>query len=207
MNVGVVDYDAGNLRSVDTALSFLSFDHVVSNDAETLANSDVLIVPGVGHAATAMNTLRAHGLDEVIREHARSGKKLIGICLGCQLFVERSEEGDTEGGETECLGLLEGDVVRFPNRPGMKVPHMGWNQLRISTDSAVYRGVPDGSSFYFVHSFYVTPESAPDTIGLTDYAERFTSVLSRDNIIAFQFHPEKSGPYGLRLLSNAIGGE
>ncbi len=201
MKVGIVDYDAGNLRSVETALDYLSFDHVVSNDVERLVVCDVLIVPGVGEASSAMRTLRERGLDQVILSHAKAGKRLIGICLGCQVFVEHSDEGDTD-----CLGLLRGRVVRFPAVARMKVPHMGWNQVRYVADTTLFHGIPDGRSFYFVHSYYVDPDTAPDTVGTTEYSARFAAALASENVVAFQFHPEKSGPYGLRLLENTIRG-
>jgi imidazole glycerol-phosphate synthase subunit HisH len=199
VKAGIIDYDAGNLRSVDTALTFLGINHVVAKEAAAFDGCDVLIVPGVGEAATAMGVLKERGLDELIINHARSGKRTIGICLGFQLFLEFSDERDTG-----CLSLLPGKVRRFANRPGMKVPHMGWNQLSFSAKHPVYAGIPDRRSFYFVHSYYADLVSTPDTIGITDYAERFTSVVAKNNIIAFQFHPEKSGEYGLRLLANAV---
>ena len=202
MTVGVVDYDAGNLRSVGSALNYLHVDYLVSKDASELARCSVLVVPGVGEAASAMQSLRDRGLDELIVSHARAGGRTVGICLGCQIFVEHTEERDTE-----CLGLLPGSVRRFPRRPGMKVPHMGWNQVDYLPEHPLFDGIPQHRSFYFVHSFYVEPATAPDTVGTTDYAERFSAVLAKDNIIAFQFHPEKSGAYGLRLLANALKAE
>jgi imidazole glycerol-phosphate synthase subunit HisH len=196
---GVVDYDAGNLRSVDTALTHLGIEHLVSNDPAELESCDVLIVPGVGEAASAMRVLRTRGLDRLIIAHAESGKRTIGICLGCQIFTEHSEERDTA-----CLGLLPGRVVRFPPSPGMKIPHMGWNQVHYSGRPPLFDGIPDGRSFYFVHSYCIDPASTPDTVGYCDHSMRFSAVLAKGEIVAFQFHPEKSGAYGLRLLANAI---
>lgn len=199
--IGVVDYDAGNLRSVETALHHLGHQHTISQDPEVLASCEILMVPGVGEARAAMRVMRDRGLDTVIRRHASAGRLTIGVCLGCQLFVEHSEEGDTE-----CLGLLQGKVVRFPHGKGEKVPHMGWNQVRWVGGHRITGAVPSDRSFYFVHSYYVERESAPDTAATTDYLGDFTSVLARDHIVAFQFHPEKSGRYGLRLLDSAIRG-
>ena len=201
MTVGIVDYDAGNLRSVETALSHLGHDYITSGNPEDLESVDVLVVPGVGEAASAMRTLKDRGLDMLIKTHAAAGKRLVGICLGLQLFVESSEERNAV-----CLSLLPGRVVRFPSDIRDKVPHMGWNQLRQESTTPVFEGIPDTRSFYFVHSYYLDPPSAPDTIGRTIYSREFSSAIARDNIVAFQFHPEKSGVYGLRLLNNAVAG-
>ena len=200
MTIGVVDYDSGNLKSVETALDHLELEYVTSGDSAQLRDADVLIVPGVGEAASAMDSLRRRGLDTLIRSHAHSGRRLVGICLGLQLFVEYSEERDTT-----CLSLLPGRVVRFPKSDARKVPHMGWNQVIRSGAHPIFDGIPDNRSFYFVHSYYLDPKTAPDTIATTEYSSKFSSVIERENIVAFQFHPEKSGPYGLRLLQNAIG--
>ena len=203
MNVGVVDYDAGNLKSVETALSYLGHDYKTSGSPEDLDGVEVLVVPGVGEAATAMKTLEDRGLDALIKSHAAAGKRLIGICLGLQLFVESSEERNAV-----CLSLLPGRILRFSPDSRDKVPHMGWNQLHQHQEptNPVFDGIPDARSFYFVHSYYLDPSSAPDSIGTTNYSRNFVSAIARDNTVAFQFHPEKSGPYGLRLLNNAVAG-
>ena len=204
MKVGIVDYDAGNLRSVETALRVLKFTYVTSSRPEDLAGCDILIVPGVGEAASAMRSLERNGLDKTIKSHAKGGKRLIGICLGFQIFLTHSEERNTD-----CLDLIRGQVKRFPKSAGIKVPHMGWNQVdyvqrKTGENPLVFEGIPEGRSFYFVHSYYADTDSTDSVIGITDYSARFVSVVQRDNVVAFQFHPEKSGPYGLRLLENAI---
>ncbi len=197
MKVGVVDYSAGNLRSVELALEHLSVNYVVSGDPGVLENMDRLVFPGVGEARSAMDVLKSLALDELILNFVRSGKPLLGICLGCQILMSASEERDTV-----CLDVFPGKVRRFPNRRGLKVPHMGWNQVYHRNRHPLFEGIPDGASFYFVHSYYVDPDNPDIEITDTEYGERFTSGLARDNVVAFQFHPEKSGKYGLKLLSN-----
>jgi glutamine amidotransferase len=198
MKTGVVDYDAGNLTSVSTALGFLGADFIVSKDPEVLMKCDRLIFPGVGEAAYAMNILEERGLDTFLRDFAASGRPLLGICLGCQIILSRSEERDTG-----CLGILPGEALLFPSDTGLKVPHMGWNSLSITAAHPLFRGIPEGTSFYFVHSYYPRPE--PEyTIAECDYGIRFSAAFAKDNVAAFQFHPEKSGPFGLRLLKNFL---
>lgn len=197
MKVGVVDYEAGNLRSVELALQHISVDYVLSKHPEDLRGVDRLVFPGVGEARSAMDVLGASGMDEFISEFAASGKPLLGICLGCQILMTESEERSTR-----CLNILPGQVRRFEKSPGLKIPHMGWNQVNHRDRHPVFAGVPDGASFYFVHSYYVEPESKDIEIGATDYGIDFTSAVAKGNVVAFQFHPEKSGKHGLRLLDN-----
>ena len=197
--VGVVDYGAGNLKSVETALRHLGADFFISSSPEELLTSARLIFPGVGEAGTAMRVLRGRGLDEALVTFARSGRPMLAICIGCQVVLDSSEEANTT-----CLGLLPGKVRQLPARRGWKVPHMGWNQVHLRRDHEVFRGILSGSSFYFVHSFYPVPETKTDILAETDYGMVFPSVIGRDNIVATQFHPEKSGPEGLRLLANFL---
>ena len=197
MKVGVVDYRSGNLRSVELALSRLNIDYVVSQNPDDFSGVDRLVFPGVGEARAAMGALDDLGLSSYIREFARSGKPLLGICLGCQILMEWSEERDTE-----CLGILPGKVRRFHSKPGYKVPHMGWNQVWHRERHPVFDGIPDGSSFYFVHSYYVECNDGSQEIADTDYVVPFTSGVAEGNVVAFQFHPEKSGKHGLKLLQN-----
>ncbi len=201
MLTGVVDYEAGNLRSVETALSHLGVRYRVSADPEELLRSDRLIFPGVGEASAAMGVLRQGKLDEAIRDFFRSGKPMLGICLGAQITLSRSEERDVE-----CIGLVAGSARLFPGGPGLKVPHMGWNAVRHDGRHPVFRGIPDGAAFYFVHSYYPSPDDPADTIAESDHGIRFTAAFARDNFTAVQFHPEKSGPVGLRLLENFLKG-
>ena len=197
MKVGVVDYDAGNLKSIESALNFLKIDFIVSKDPQELMAMDRLVFPGVGEARAAMTVLVERGLDRLIVSFAQSGKPLLGICLGSQILMDFSEERDTR-----CLGIFRGEVHQFSKDLGVKVPHMGWNQVNHRNRHPIFKGIPDGSSFYFVHSFYVKAGSADLEIADTEYAISFTSGIAQKNVIAFQFHPEKSGKHGLLLLQN-----
>lgn len=197
MKAGIVDYKAGNLRSVELALRHLSIDFVISDDPEKLQKVDRLVFPGVGEARSAMDMLNSSGLGQLIIDFAESGKPLLGICLGCQILMTASEERDTK-----CLGVFDGAVRRFSNTNGLKVPHMGWNQVWHRERHPIFTGVPDGASFYFVHSFFVDAESNDVEIADTHYGTSFTSGVAGENVIAFQFHPEKSGKHGLKLLEN-----
>ncbi|MBN1696285.1 MAG: imidazole glycerol phosphate synthase subunit HisH [Spirochaetales bacterium] len=197
--VGIVDYRAGNLRSVETAFRYIGSDFFISGQPEDFRSASHLVFPGVGDAGAAMRVLKETGLGQAIREFYTSGKPVLGICLGCQIVLSRSEEGNVE-----CLDLIRGTVVRFPERPGFKVPHMGWNQVKDASGHPLFDGIPERSSFYFVHSYYPVPESTADCIGETEYGVTFASAICRDNCAAVQFHPEKSGERGLRLLGNFL---
>ena len=197
MKTGVVDYKAGNLRSVELALDHLSVDYIVSDVPEDLAGVDRLIFPGVGEARSAMANLEERGLAQCIQDFAASGRPLLGICLGCQILMTESEERDTP-----CLDIFPGKVRRFDAEMGLKIPHMGWNQVWHRNRHRLFDGIPDGASFYFVHSYYVDPAAHDVEITDTDYGITFTSGVAKGNVVAFQFHPEKSGRYGLTLLEN-----
>ena len=197
--IGIVDYEAGNLKSVETAMKHLGADFFISQDPEKLLRADRMIFPGVGEAKSSMAVLKRTGLDKAVIEFAASGRPLFGICLGCQIFFDYSEERDTA-----CLGIIPGAVKEFSSGMGLKVPHMGWNQVEHGNRHPVFEGVDENSSFYFVHSFYPAPADERFEIGSTDYGIRFSSAAARDNIVATQFHPEKSGEIGLKLLNNFI---
>lgn len=196
--IGIVDYEAGNLRSVETAMKHLGVDFFISRDPSELLKAERMIFPGVGEAKSSMEVLKRTGLDAAVKEFAASGKAMLGICLGCQIFFEHSEERDTD-----CLGIIPGRVKEFESDTGLKVPHMGWNQVRHDNRHPVFEGIKENSSFYFVHSFYPSAESGYE-IGNTEYGITFTSAASKDNVVATQFHPEKSGEIGLRLIKNFI---
>ncbi len=201
MNVSVVDYDAGNLRSVETALRFIGTPFSVTADPDTVASADAVIVPGVGEARAAMETVRRRGLDQALVSFFATGKPMLGICIGAQLVLERSEENDTE-----CLGLVPGWVRRFESRD-LKVPHMGWNTVRYdraSPGAFLFKGIPQDTSFYFVHSYYPEPEHREAVIARSRYGVDFAAAICRDNLVATQFHPEKSGEWGLTLLDNFV---
>ena len=197
--VVVVDYGAGNLRSVARAVAHAGVDPIVSARPEDVAGADALIVPGVGAAEDTMANLRAAGLDAPIVEYIASGRPFLGVCMGMQALFDVSEEGGTH----ECLGVLPGRIVRFPQ--GLTVPHMGWNTVQLRAPHPVFEGIPSGAYFYFVHSYHPMPSDPSVTIAETEYGGvRFASVVGRDNVIATQFHPEKSGPWGLRVYENFL---
>ena len=197
--VVVLDYGAGNLKSVENALSHIGAAYVVSARPADLDDAEAAIFPGVGEAAASMAELTRTGLDEGMRRFLASGRKMLGICIGCQVIFSRSEERDTQ-----CLGLFGGVVRRFPSGTGLKVPHMGWNAVSFTRAHPVFAGIPQGSSFYFVHSYYPAPED-PDLVAAeTEYGITFPACIARGNLIACQFHLEKSGPVGLHLLSNFL---
>lgn len=201
--IAIIDYKAGNLTSVAHALSHLGFECRITYDVKTIKGADRVIFPGVGSAGRAMHDLQDMGLDEVICEFYKSGRPFLGICLGAQIIMEESEEN-----RTACLGLVAGTVKRFslplhsPDGSSLKVPQMGWNRVTVRKPHPVFSGIDAQSEFYFVHSFYPAPRNADAVLGTTDYGLTFTSVLGEGNLIAVQFHPEKSGPPGLTLLKN-----
>jgi glutamine amidotransferase len=198
VKVVIVDFGAGNLHSVSRAVVNAGTRPLVTSNPSYLEDAEAVIVPGVGAAADTMSNLRASGFVEPIRDYIASGRPFLGVCMGQQALFEVSEEG----GEHECLGILPGRVVRFSN--GLKVPHMGWNQVRIVKQHPIFEGVDDGSYFYFVHSYYPQPADPDVVIGETEYGVTFASVIARDNIVATQFHPEKSGEAGLRMYANFL---
>jgi glutamine amidotransferase len=195
----VIDYGAGNLKSVENALKHLGATFRVSSRPADLDSADALIFPGVGEAAASMAELKRTGLDEGIRRFVGSGRKVLGICIGCQVIFDRSEERDTA-----CLGIYPGNVARFAAGSGLKVPHMGWNTVHFTRSHPVFAGIPQDSPFYFVHSFYPLPVDPTLAAGETEYGVSFASCIARDNLVAFQFHLEKSGTAGLRLLQNFL---
>ena len=208
-SVAVVDYGMGNLRSVSQATvraaAGSGFEVVVTSRPEEVMAAERVVLPGQGAIRDCMRELRDSGLQDAVL-HAAAHKPLLGVCVGMQMLLERSEEQDTPG-----LGLVPGQVKRFrlegriqPDGSRYKVPQMGWNQVLQSQPHALWDGVPDGSWFYFVHSFYAAPSEPRHSAGETDYGGRFTSALARDNIFATQFHPEKSAEHGLQLYRNFL---
>jgi glutamine amidotransferase len=200
--IAIIDYRAGNLTSVARALDYLKHPYQITNDPGILKKSGRVIFPGVGAAGEAMAYLKGTGLDRLIREIFAMGKPILGICLGTQVIFEYSEENDTA-----CLGIVPGTVRMFPrdlqdNGLALKVPHMGWNRIDLTRPHPVFRGIKPGAAFYFVHSYYPVPEDPSWMLGWTDYGQRFCSVIARKNLVAMQFHPEKSGNPGLKILDN-----
>ena len=195
--IAIVDYGAGNLRSVAKAVEKLGYSPEVTGDPQKVRNAKAVILPGVGASDSAMTALKERGLVEPLRAVIRDGVPFFGVCLGLQLLLESSEEGSMP-----CLSVVPGRVKRFPN--SVKTPHMGWNEVNFERDHPVLEGVESGSYFYFVHSYYADPEDQSLVLGTTDYASQFCSVIARDNLVATQFHPEKSGAVGLRLYENFL---
>ena len=193
----VVDYDSGNLRSVGKALEVVGVSAVISGDPNELPSADAVILPGVGSGPAAMAALSTRGLVQPLIDFAASGKPFLGICLGLQLLMDHTEEGDAP-----CLGIVPGQTKRLPK--GQKVPHMGWNSVRFQGQHPVFGDIPQDSHFYFVHSYYAVPADASTHTGVTEYGIPFCSVYSRGNLVATQFHPEKSGNAGLRIYQNFV---
>ena len=196
--IAIVDYQAGNLRSVSKALETFGVEPVVTSDPDVISRADGLVFPGQGACDSSMRQLRERGLVDSIKEFIGSDRPFLGVCLGLQLLLEVSEEGDER-----CLEVLAGRVRRLP--PGLKVPHMGWNKVEFRIDHPVMAGVDSDSFFYFVHSYYADPEDDGVVAGTTTYGVEFCSAVAWDNVVAVQFHPEKSGSVGLRLYKNFIG--
>lgn len=191
----IIDYGMANLRSVQKALEKFGCAATISGDPNRVGEADRIVLPGVGAFRDAIGRLRQGGLVEPILDHLRSGKAFFGICLGMQLLFERS----FEGGEYEGLGILEGNVMRFENYPGLKVPHMGWNTIHVKRPAPVLAGL-DGQAVYFVHSYYAAPVDSAVIAAETNYPTPFTAAVWRENLFATQFHPEKSQAVGLRML-------
>ena len=195
--IAIIDYDAGNLKSVEKALQFLGVEAKITSNAEEILGADKIILPGVGAFGDAMEKLNNSGLSEVIREAVRRKIPLLGICLGLQLLFEASEESEGVDG----LSVLKGKIVRIPDKEGFKVPHIGWNSLKINPESKLFAGIPEDSYVYFVHSYYLAAEE-PIVTATTDYVVEIHAAVEKEHIFACQFHPEKSGDIGLKLLKN-----
>ncbi len=195
-SICIVDYDAGNLGSVQRACAEVGARAIISSDPARLLDADRLIFPGVGAAGSGMRSLRRAGLDTALKSAIAAGKPVLGICLGLQISLAHSEEQDTA-----TLGILPGTVKRFRfDRPDLKIPHMGWNEVRPTRPHPLLEGIEPGDEFYFVHGYYPAPADHTQVYALTDYETEFASVLATGSYFATQFHPEKSGPVGLRLL-------
>jgi glutamine amidotransferase len=197
--VVVIDYQAGNITSVVRSLRALGVDSTVTEGPEKVRQARAVIFPGVGAAGVAMSTLQSRGLDQALREAFDRGIPILGICLGAQIVLEYSEEN-----HTPCLGLVPGRTRALPKTPGLKIPHMGWNQVSFSSAHPVFAGLPDSAEYYFVHSFYPDPAEASMVMGITEHGIWFPSAIARQNLVATQFHPEKSGRYGLAILKNFL---
>ncbi len=201
--IGIVDYNAGNITSVERALKSLGIEFILSKKPADLENCDKIIFPGVGDAAYALNQLRQTGFYDFLKKWTADEKPLLGICLGSQIIFDWSEEG-----ETDCLGLIPGKIKHFytinPSlkEQGIKVPHMGWNNLNRKTDCPILKGVPENADFYFVHSYVICPEDSTVVAATAEYGIQVPAIIHKNNIFACQFHPEKSGTPGLKILEN-----
>jgi len=194
--IALVDYDMGNLHSVQKAVAKVGYESFRVNDPENLEQADLLILPGVGAFRDAITALQSRGLDQAIRSHIQKGKPFLGICLGLQLLFDRSEES----GGVDGLGILPGVVKKFSKSPGLKIPHMGWNQVHCQENAPEFAKRMDARYFYFVHSYYVEPRETDIIAGVSSYPKAFCVAVSKDNIFAVQFHLEKSQKNGLELL-------
>ncbi len=196
----IIDYDAGNLRSVQKALEALGNQAVITRDRDEILGADRVILPGVGAFGDAMEKLCQYGLADTIRQAAASGKPFLGICLGLQLLFESSEESPG----VEGLAILPGKILRIPDHPGLKIPHMGWNSLSITPGSRLFQGIENGAYVYFVHSYYCKADDESIVAASTEYSTHIHAAVERGNIFACQFHPEKSSSVGLQILKNFI---
>lgn len=198
--IAVIDYDAGNLKSVEKALTFLGGQPVFTRDEKTILSADKVILPGVGAYGDAMDKLNQYHLVEVVRKAAAMGKPLLGICLGMQLLFERSDES----GGIDGIGVLKGEILKIPDCPGLKIPHMGWNSLEIRPGAKLFREIANGSYVYFVHSYYLKAADENIVAASTEYSTHIHASVESGNVFGCQFHPEKSSGAGLKILKNFI---
>ncbi len=198
--IAIIDYDAGNLKSVEKALVALGETPIVTRDREEILRADKAILPGVGSFGDAMEHLHRFGLVEVIKDFVASGKPFLGICLGLQLLFDRSDE--TPG--VEGLGILSGEILKIPDCEGLKIPHMGWNSLEITPNAKLFKGISNGAYVYFVHSYYLKAKDPAIIAATTNYSTLIHASVEKDNVFACQFHPEKSSEVGLHILKNFI---
>ena len=197
--IAIIDYGAGNLTSVERAVKYLGYDGKITADSETILTADKVIFPGVGAARATMDNLNAGGLAEILKQVYNAGKPMLGICIGIQILFNRSEEEDTE-----CLGILPGIVKKFEAAPTLKVPQIGWNEVNQTQSHTIFEDVPNPAHFYFVNSYYPIPQVPSHIVGTTTYGVEFCSVAAHENLIATQFHLEKSGRIGLKMLDNFL---
>ncbi|MDY5846276.1 MAG: imidazole glycerol phosphate synthase subunit HisH [Bariatricus sp.] len=198
--IAIIDYDAGNIKSVEKALILLGEKPVITRDRDQILKADKVILPGVGAFGDAMHNLRKYGLDKVIHEVVEKKTPLLGICLGLQLLFERSDE--TPG--VEGLGVLKGEILRIPDKEGLKIPHMGWNSLELQNNGKLFQGLEEEPYVYFVHSYYLKAEDESIVKATTKYSTLIHASVEQDNVFACQFHPEKSSDTGLKILRNFV---
>ncbi|MBR1815721.1 MAG: imidazole glycerol phosphate synthase subunit HisH [Lachnospiraceae bacterium] len=198
--IAILDYDAGNIKSVEKAIAYLGEEAVITRDKDVIMASDKVILPGVGSFGDAMNKLKEYGLDKVIYDVIDDRKYFLGICLGLQLLYKESAESPGTTG----LGILDGNILRIPEGHGLKVPHIGWNSLNIREGATLFKGIPQNTYMYFVHSYYLHSNDENDVAASTEYSVNIHASVEHDNVFACQFHPEKSSEMGLKILKNFI---
>lgn len=198
--IAILDYDAGNIKSVEKAVQLLGQEVTITRDRREVLNADKVILPGVGAFGDAMGKIRQYGLYEVIHEVVEQGTPFLGICLGLQLLFERSEE--SQG--VEGLGILKGEILRIPETPGLKIPHMGWNSLEIRNNGRLFKNLPGESYVYFVHSYYLRAADEKIVTAVTEYGTQIHASVEQGNVFACQFHPEKSSDAGIQILKNFV---
>ncbi len=198
--VAIIDYDAGNIKSVEKAIQSLGEEVIVTREPEVLLNAEKVILPGVGAFGDAMDKIRSYGLEEVIYKVVEKGTPFLGICLGLQLMFEESDE--TPG--VKGLGILPGKILRIPDGEDIKIPHMGWNSLHFEKETKLFRGIKEGAYVYFVHSYYLKAQEEAIVAASTEYSTHIHAAVEKDNVFACQFHPEKSSDVGLAILKNFI---
>lgn len=195
--IAIIDYDAGNLKSVEKALLHIGEEVMITREPQIIKKANHVILPGVGAFGDAMKKLYQYKLVDVIKEIIEMGKPFLGICLGLQLLFERSDESDMDG-----LSILKGEIVKIPECEGLKIPHMGWNSIKIKENARLFEGISDDSYVYFVHSYYLKAEHKEEVAAITEYNVKIHASVEKGNIFACQFHPEKSGKTGLKILRN-----
>ena len=198
--IAIIDYDAGNIKSVEKAVQYLGEEAVITRDRDVIMASDKVILPGVGSFGDAMNKIREYGLENVIYDVVDADKPFLGICLGLQLLFKTSEESP----ESTGLGILDGEILRIPDAPGLKIPQIGWNNLEINPKARLFKGLPENPYGYFVHSYYLKAKNPDDVAASTFYSTQIHASVERGNVFACQFHPEKSSEVGLKILKNFI---
>ncbi len=198
--IAIIDYDAGNIKSVEKAMQLLGQDVTITRDRETILQADKVILPGVGAFGDAMGKIRQYGLEEVIGEVVDQKTPFLGICLGLQLLFERSDE--TPG--VEGLGILKGEILRIPDKEGLKIPHMGWNSLKFQNQGRLFANLPEEPYIYFVHSYYLRAADEGIVTATTEYSTHIHASVEKDNVFACQFHPEKSSDVGIQILKNFV---
>lgn len=196
--IAIVDYDAGNLKSVEKAFHYLGQETIVTRDASVILSADKVVLPGVGAFGDAMNKLNNYDLVYTLKKVSENGTPFLGICLGLQLLFEASEE--SEG--VEGLSILKGKILKIPKKEGLKIPHMGWNSLNVKNGAKLFKGITENPYVYFVHSYYLEANNEEDVAATTEYSTLIHASVEKDNIFACQFHPEKSGEVGLKILEN-----